>query len=186
MLDPDTISFRPLQREDLPLLYRWHIAPHVRQWWDPPASYEALVERFNRQQISQQPPYRSLVLHGGQPIAYIQTYPLSAQPEYYRDIQESKDAAGIDMFIGAPEYLHRGLGAPMLWQFLKEIVFTNETYISCLIGPDPQNTAAIRAYEKAGFRHLKTVFIPALNETQYLMRLPRAEALEITTPANPD
>ena len=181
MINPDKISFRPLQREDLPRLYAWHLAPHVRQWWDAPASYDALVEQLKPRLSGQHPARPFVMLYDGQPIGYIQSYPISAWPEYYAGIQAGQDAAGIDMFIGEPEYLHQGLGAPMLRQFLREIVFANAAYDSCLIGPDPANAAAIKAYEKAGFRHLKTVHIPALDETQYLMRLAR-----FTTPANPD
>jgi RimJ/RimL family protein N-acetyltransferase len=57
----------------------------------------------------------------------------------------------------------------------QEIVFAGKTFASCIIGPEPENTITIKAYEKAGFRHLKTVQLPFLDERQYLMRLARSE-----------
>lgn len=175
MPNPKNIHFQPLQLADLPLLHSWHLAPHVRQWWDPPASLEALVERFNRQQSSQQPPYRFVILYASEPIGSIQYFPIRSWQEYQAATHIEEEAAGVDMFIGDPAYLHQGLGALILRQFLQEIVFVNQTFVSCIIDPEPENRSAIRAYEKAGFRHLKTILIPFLNETYYLMRLARSE-----------
>ncbi len=46
----------------------------------------------------------------------------------------------------------------------------------CVIGPTRSNAAAIRAYEKAGFRFLKTYLEPDSREPEhYLMELIRAE-----------
>jgi RimJ/RimL family protein N-acetyltransferase len=45
----------------------------------------------------------------------------------------------------------------------------------CVIGPTASNVAAIRAYEKAGFRFLKTYLEPHSREQEhYLMELTRA------------
>ena len=46
---------------------------------------------------------------------------------------------------------------------------------SCIIDPEPDNKIAIRAYEKAGFRYLKTVQIPTEAHPSYLMRIERAD-----------
>jgi RimJ/RimL family protein N-acetyltransferase len=174
MLDPANIQFRPLQLADLPQLYAWHLEPHIRQWWDPPASLEALTERFHQQQRGQQPPYRFIILDGDLSIGFIQTFPIRSWPDYHAAIQIDEEAAGVDMFIGNAHYLHQGLGGPILRQFLQEVVFRTNPSVSCIIGPEPENTSAIKAYEKAGFQHLKTVELPFLDEQQYLMRLARS------------
>jgi RimJ/RimL family protein N-acetyltransferase len=178
MLDPAKIHFRPLQRADLPWLYAAHLEPHVRQWWDPPASLAALVERFEQQQRTHQPPDRYIILYDQTPIGCIQTFPIRSWRDYHTAIQIDEEAAGVDMFIGDPRYLHQRLGGPILRQFVQEIVFADPAFASCIIGPEPENTSAIKAYEKAGFRHLKTVQLPFLGEQQYLMRLARSEAVE--------
>ena len=175
MLDPGKISFRPVQLADLPLLYTWRTANHVRQWWDAPASYDALVEQFTARPDSKEPPFRFLILYEQTPIGSIQSFPIRSWRDYHAAIQVEEEAAGVDMFIGDQRYLHQGLGGPILRQFLQEIVFSDEAFVSCIIGPEPENTVAIKAYEKAGFRHLKTMPIPFLGETYYLMRLARSE-----------
>ena len=48
---------------------------------------------------------------------------------------------------------------------------------SCIIGPAQNNHAAIRAYEKAGFKYLKTVSIPGELEPEYLMRIGREDCM---------
>ena len=48
--------------------------------------------------------------------------------------------------------------------------------VAILIGPTASNVAAIRAYEKAGFRFLKTYLEPDSREQEhYLMELTRTD-----------
>lgn len=42
---------------------------------------------------------------------------------------------------------------------------------SCIIDPEPTNKAAIRAYEKAGFKYEKTIQVPTEAEPSYVMRI---------------
>lgn len=175
MLDPTKLSFRGVEPTDFPLLYSWRIAPHVQQWWDPPASYQALVEEMTRKVRGQVPTKPFLMLYDGQPIGYIQSFQLSAWPRYYASVQIEEEAGGVDMFIGNRDYLYHGLGAHILSRFVKAVVFAEGDLVSCIIGPDPTNTIAIKAYEKAGFRYLKTIQLQDANEQQYLMRIARTD-----------
>ena len=43
-----------------------------------------------------------------------------------------------------------------------------------IIAPEPGNKRAVRSYEKAGFRHVKTVFVPDSGEHEYVMEQIRA------------
>ena len=61
----------------------------------------------------------------------------------------------IDIFIGEQDYLGIGYGSRTLRQFLEELVDPN--YEACFVDPDTVNTQAIRAYERAGFKKIKTV-----------------------------
>ena len=40
---------------------------------------------------------------------------------------------------------------------------------TAVIAPNPENHRAIRSYEKAGFEHLKTVWVEVENEYEYVM-----------------
>ncbi len=62
------------------------------------------------------------------------------------------------------------------------MVFHEYKVDSCIIGPAQSNHAAIRAYEKAGFKYLKTVSLPDEPEPEYLMRLCRDEFEESVAP----
>jgi len=60
-------------------------------------------------------------------------------------------------------------------RFLVEVVFRDERVRVCVIGPESKNVAAIRAYEKAGFRFFKTIQVPGEPEPEHLMRMSREE-----------
>lgn len=57
----------------------------------------------------------------------------------------------------------------MLRAFVDEVVFAREGVAACTVDPSPRNMSAIRAYEKAGFAHLKTVQLPGEAEPSYVM-----------------
>ena len=175
------ISFRSPQLADMPLIAEWRHAEHVRRWWDEPSSAAELVKQMTTPLDNQRGPQPYVICYDGEPLGFIQAYRIAAWPEYHVSTQVGDNAAGVDMFIGEVAYLHRGLGTAILQRFLAEIVFQWEDISSCIIGPDPTNGAAIKAYEKAGFRHLKTVTIAFLGEQQYLMSLERSALIPHST-----
>lgn len=174
-MDPHRISFRKLQYSDLGLMHRWLNAPHVRRWWYAEGtSYTEIGEHYLPAIEDRDSAKPYVILHENNPIGYIQSYPISADEEY-ASLVDVEDSAGVDLFIGEAEYLHQGLGRHIIRRFLSEHVFSNSEIEVCVIGPEPNNTAAIRAYEKAGFRFFKTIQVPAEPEPEHLMKLNREE-----------
>jgi RimJ/RimL family protein N-acetyltransferase len=174
--DYPRFEFRRLTEEDLPLLTRWLNAPHVREWWyDEPLELEGVCAKFLPKIRGEVPTHPYLVLADGRPIGYLQTYRIADWPEYAAAIQVEPGAAGVDLFIGEADCLHRGWGSRLLRQFVQEVVFADPEVMGCVVGPELSNRAAIRAYEKAGFRHLKTVAVPDEREPEYLMHLGRED-----------
>ncbi len=172
------IGFRRLTEDDLPLMNRWLHAPHVHEWWSegkPPPAYEEVIEKYSPRLNAEDPTDCYVILYDGKPIGFIQVYMIADHPEYAAQVQVEADAAGVDLFIGEAAYVHRGLGSPILRAFLQEIVFGAMSAGRCIIGPDERNTIAIRAYEKAGFRYLKTVQIPDEDGPEYLMAITPAD-----------
>jgi aminoglycoside 6'-N-acetyltransferase len=102
-------------------------------------------------------------VHGDSTIGYIQEYPAG------------ENSAGIDLFVGEVEFHHRGFGAPIIRQFLKDIVFADPSVEGCIIDPSVSNRGAIRAYEKAGFRFRETIKNPGESEPVYMMGITREE-----------
>jgi aminoglycoside 6'-N-acetyltransferase len=91
------------------------------------------------------------------------------------------DSAGLDLFIGEEAFLHRGLGAQILRTFLRDVIFADDRVGRAIIGPDERNAIAIRAYEKAGFRYLKTVVIEDELYPEYLLEQTRDEFFRSST-----
>lgn len=178
MLKPDAIGFRLLATADLPLMHRWLNVPAVLEWWKEPLSREEVEEKYGPCIRGEEPTRPYLILYDGRPIGYIQTYRVADHPEYDAAVGLTEPAAGVDLFIGEDAFRHRGLGPAILRRFLLEIVFPTFDVVCCVIGPEPANRAAIRAYEKAGFRYLKTIQAPGEDQPEYLMRIGREEFMD--------
>lgn len=167
------VGFREVESTDMALLHRWHNQPHVKEWYDRDLdlstleSVAALYDGGGRKSRTRS----YMILVEQEPVGYIQTYLIDDYPDYSRYLDVDENAAGVDLFIGEPDFVHRGLGAVILRRFLADVVFTQPGPASCIVGPEPRNRIAIRAYEKAGFRYLKTVQIPGEPETEALMRI---------------
>ena len=175
--DPREVSFRRLRSSDLGLMHRWLNAPHVRRWWYAEgSSYEEIEDHYLPGIEGRDATKLFLILHGDEPIGFVQSYRISAEDdEGYASLVDVDNSAGVDLFIGEPGYLHRGLGSHIIRRFLYEHVFPTPEIEVCVIGPEPKNTAAIRAYEKAGFRYFKAIQVPGAPEPEYLMKLTRRE-----------
>ncbi len=179
MSDPRRIGFRRMVMDDLPVMHRWLQTPHVLEWWwgGVAPSYEAVTEKYGPRIRGEEPTDPYLMLSGDRPIGYIQTYMIRDYPEYAALVEADDGAAGMDLFIGEEDSLHKGLGSHILRAFLREIVFGAGDATSCIIDPSEANRIAIRAYEKAGFRYLKTVPSPNEPTPECLMRITRADVL---------
>jgi len=156
------------------MMYRWLNAPHVVKWWGAGPTMESVVEKYRARIEGREPTRCFLILYADEPIGYIQTYRIGSYPEYARAVALDEAAAGIDLFIGSAEHVNRGLGAPLIVRFLRTIVFDDPELESCIIGPAAGNRAAIRTYEKVGFRYIKTVQVPGEPEPEYLMRIAKS------------
>ena len=174
---PRGITFRELRAPDLPLMHRWLNAPHVRRWWYAEgSSYKEIEEHYLPGIEGRNWTKLFLILYENNPIGFVQSYRITAEDdETYADLVNVANSAGVDMFIGEPEYLYRGLGSHVIRRFLSEHVFSDPEIEACVIGPEPKNAAAIRAYGKAGFRFFKTIQVPGEPEPEYLMKLSRQE-----------
>jgi aminoglycoside 6'-N-acetyltransferase len=144
------IEFRPLAESDLPLLRSWLEREHVRLWWREPIEYELAHDRSGR----------SVILVAGRPVGMIQTY-----------LDDDPSLAGLDLLIGEEDMIGRGLGAQVLSQFARDVVFIRPETLACVATVEEGNRRSWRAFEKAGFRHVHDVEEDGLPHR--LMRLDR-------------
>lgn len=168
------MAFVPLREEDFPLIHRWMNQPFVYEWYGkhPPTMQE--VRDKHLPYIKGSKPTVGFLIHiDAQPVGYVQTYLMDNYPEYNAQIGHPDQAAMFDIFIGEFAFLHKGYGSVIMKQFLDEIVFTLYPVNTCLIGPEPENAVAIRAYEKAGFRYYRTITQDD-GAREYIMKVQRS------------
>lgn len=155
------------------MVHRWLQAPHVARWWgEDTGTYEEVSKKYSAYIEGEEPVEPYLILYDGRPVGYIQSYRVADDEEYER-LVGIEYSAGIDLFIGEVDLLHRGLGPRVIRRFIEEIVFADESIAVCVIDPEPGNAAAIRAYEKVGFRYFKSA--DTSEGPVYLMKLGRGE-----------
>jgi|SRR5208282_1136248 len=169
------IRFRPLELGDLPLMHRWVNTLHVREWWDALPTLDAVAAKYTPRILGREPTCSFIVEAEGKPVGYIQSYRIVDYPDYAQHIGAGDNAGGVDLFVGEPEHIGHGTGSAVLSEFLRSVVFADESVTECIIGPEIGNRRAIRSYEKAGFIYWKTVQIPGERAPEHLMRITRRE-----------
>lgn len=168
-----------MREEDLALARRWLLAPHVRHWWDDDprdTDYPAGTLAEWREAIRGEDPTDMFLIHlDARPIGVIQSYRVQDHPEYATQVGLTGPAIGVDLFIGDADLIGKGDGSALLREFVA-LAFDRYGIDRCVIGPTRSNAAAIRSYEKAGFRYLREYVEPQTREPEHvLLELRRTE-----------
>lgn len=177
------IAFKSLQEEDLVVLHKWLNKPHVRKWYGYERDYSTYAKVVERYIDNTKPGCLTssyIIYADDTPIGYIQTYLISDYPDYNTYVKAEDHVAGLDIFIGEEAFLHKGYGSEATKRFIDIYVFSHNTIQGIIIGPEPKNTAAIKAYSKVGFTYIKTIKIPNTKEPEYLMILNRKKQNQAT------
>lgn len=170
------ITFDSLVQNHLPLLHTWLNEPHVQEWWDKGAISLEDVEKKYLPRIKGEYPVSCFVFSADQrPAGMVQCYWLKDFPEYSSQLclPIADTTASVDIFVGDRGFLHRGVGSQALKEFLQDYVFEGMGASECLISPSVDNAAAIKAYGKAGFKHVGTVLLKDTEQGEYLMKVTR-------------
>ena len=151
----------------------------MRRWWaDPPRDrypedeLEKYLARIRGDDLDTE---IFFIRSRGRPIGFIQSYRIDDHDEYGEALALQVPSAGIDLFIGDPGEVGKGLGPKVIDAFLRDVVFARYDVEECVIGPSVKNANAIRAYEKAGFEFLRDVRVPDEPDPEHLMRIRRAD-----------
>ena len=162
-----------MTRDDLRLVHDWHQRPHVARWWTERKTFEEVEEHYLPTIEGTEPTDHYIALLDGEPIGLLQTYAVSAYPDYAVLIDAGEGTAGVDLFIGEEAWTGRGIGTEMLRRFVDEIVFADPATIACVADPDVQNLASLRAFEKAGFGVVRELIDPSDGQLHALVRRER-------------
>ena len=173
------IHFRLLEEKDYPQMLTWLNTDFVMQFFKTPIpDVDAVKEHYGGYVTGEKPTTPYVMMIDGVDIGYIQTYYYSDHDvEYYELLEADKYSAGVDLFIGHKDYIHKGYGIHILRTFIEEYVFIKPETVDIIITPEPANAAAIKVYGKAGFKWYKTIECPN-GEYEYLMRLSREDFLK--------
>jgi aminoglycoside 6'-N-acetyltransferase len=128
------VDLRPLHAADAAELRRILATPAVAQWWDPPDDDFPLADDPDSTRFT-------IVVDGA--VAGMIQYGEETDPKYR--------SASIDLFVD-PSVRGRGVGPEAIRQVVAMLFARGHHRIT--IDPAVANEAAIRAYEKAGFRRV--------------------------------
>ncbi|MCL2079736.1 MAG: acetyltransferase [Oscillospiraceae bacterium] len=175
------IQFRILEVKDFPKMLTWLNTVHVKQFWKEPFhTVEDIEAKYGGYVTGEKPSSPYVIMISDVDIGYIQTYYYSDwqddnDPSNYISLMDAdKDSAGVDLFIGHKDYIHKGYGVHILKSFIKDFVFTNPRSVNVIITPEPDNIVAIKVYEKVGFKWYKTISTQN-GEFEYLMKLSKED-----------
>jgi aminoglycoside 6'-N-acetyltransferase len=126
------MGLRPLRPEDAPELTRIHRTPAVAHWWDTPSDDFPFDEPESM---------RFTIEVDGAVAGLIQ---------YWEELEPKYRHAGIDLFLD-PALHGRGIGTEAVRTVVR-LLIEERGHHRITIDPAAANIAAIRAYEKVGFK----------------------------------
>ncbi|MEP6759100.1 MAG: GNAT family N-acetyltransferase [Actinomycetota bacterium] len=146
---------------DYLLLVRWRAEPHVHEWWDPddpaPTIQEVLAE-YGPRVRGDEKTTACIIEVDGRPAGYAQFYRWHPweEAETELDIRADPDTFGLDIHIGEPDMIDRGLGSwavDLVCRHLEDDLGASWVALTTEI----TNHRAQHAYEKVGFVKVRQV-----------------------------
>jgi aminoglycoside 6'-N-acetyltransferase len=162
-----------MRAEDLPRFHEWLQRPHVKRWWRDREDYDEMVAHYLPSIEGREPTDHYLIVVDGRPVGAIQTYLVADYPEWGAIVGIEAGLAGVDLAIGEEELIGVGLGPQVIAEFARDIVFARPETRACVATVEEENRRSWRAFEKAGFRHVRDV--EEEGRPHRLMRLDRAD-----------
>lgn len=151
----DNLSLLPLSgtEEEYALLLAWLSQSEISRFYGGDAAFEVASIKKH---VQKGDVCSCLILQQSRPVGYLQFYEIS-DPEEKRELLLSPypRAYGIDVFLGEPENLGRGVGTRCM-RMVCDYLFSEKHADALCIDPREDNPRAIRCYEKAGFFYVTT------------------------------
>jgi aminoglycoside 6'-N-acetyltransferase len=156
----DDVGLKALElKADLPLLERWLRSPHVVRWWGT-QDLTLLAQRSRETD--------AVITAHGEPVGYLCWQTPSVAELADAGLTDLPDGlADIDILIGEPEFLGRGVGPRALVLLLAKLRGAGVGFAG--LGTSTSNRAAIRAFEKAGFRPFRDFEDPEFGPCRYMV-----------------
>jgi aminoglycoside 6'-N-acetyltransferase len=136
-IEGERVRLRRVKPKDRSALIAILAQPGVARWWSPGGPEEAVAYLFGKEDVG-------YVIEVDGQIAGAISYGEQIEPDY--------ESANIDIFL-ADSYQGRGLG-PDAIRTLARYLLDVRGHHRLTIDPAVVNEAAVRAYEKVGFRRV--------------------------------
>jgi aminoglycoside 6'-N-acetyltransferase len=124
---------RPVAEADVSELRRIHELPEVVRWWDVPEEGFPLTDDSDSTRFT-------IELDGR----------IAGMIQFYEEVEPKYRHANIDVFLD-PAFHGRGVGSEAVRRIARMLI-DERGHHRITIDPAADNAAAIRAYEKVGFR----------------------------------
>ena len=160
------VDLRPAHGGDWPKIEVWLRQSEVQRWWGSHSAAQAEVLAA----LSSDMGLCSIIEVDGLAVGYAQAQ--EAQP--VGEALPLADTAGtfrVDAFIGEAQFRARGVGREAIALVVAEIFATSLAVAAIVVVP-LKYEAAVRAYEKSGFRWVRVIDDPLLGPS-WLMRVSR-------------
>jgi acetyl CoA:N6-hydroxylysine acetyl transferase len=145
--------------DDLALLHSWMNDPEVARFWRMSWPFEEIAAYLQRQDRSA----HSAAYLGeldGVPMSYWELYRADLDPLAQHYVARAHDA-GLHLLLGPAECRGRGLAVSLLRAVSSWQLDADPDATRVVAEPDAENTRAIRAFERAGFRHTVDLDLPS-------------------------
>ncbi len=160
------ITFQPYdERHHAEQLRDWLNTPHVYAWWGRERLPESIggagkaaatLDEVHRDfGVGDADTHYYMTLLDGRPIGLTQWCRVDDYAGY-PEMLGVVDAVGIDLLIGEEGATGRGIGTRIIRQFTQKVAMPGSGLNVAVADPEEANVASWRAFEKAGYRHIKT------------------------------
>jgi aminoglycoside 6'-N-acetyltransferase len=129
------MTLRPLAEGDVTELRRIHELPEVMRWWDVPEEGFPLTDDSESTRFT-------IEVDGV----------IAGMIQFYEETEPKYRHANIDVFLD-PAFHGRGIGTEAVRRVVR-LLIDERGHHRITIDPAAENAAAIRAYEKAGFKRV--------------------------------
>ena len=173
------VSLRPMRLEDLALVERWLVEPHVARWYLAGSSLETELEDVRQSVSEAQAVHLLVVLHDDQPIGWCQWYQCDVDPAWATDVGAASGDCGIDYAIGDQTRVGGGVGTELIAALVR-LVQAARPGCRIIADPDAQNRASRRVLEKNGFElvAVKAMASEPTDEPMAIYQLPASSPPE--------
>ena len=147
--------------EDYRRIAEWRNLPHVRRWWDPdlpPPTPDGVKKELQPDTAPGGSSVACIIEQAGEPVGYFQFYRWASYVDDAVEVGIPFDDStfGLDIFIGEPESVGRGLGTRVV-DMMSSYFLQEAGASSVALTTDIGNQSAQRCYEKAGFEKIREV-----------------------------